>query len=100
MLLERTLIQLDIGPVSVETATQMGQLGYLQWLGALPGNADYRREAMRAYTLAAPLLRGSPAVAVFCDLLVASTRTPLAPLELTLPVRQRRGGTLARRAWK
>lgn len=100
MLLERTLLQLDIGPVSAETATQLGQLGYLQWLGALPGSAGYRMEAMRAYTLAIPMARKSPAIAVFCDLLVASTRSPLEPLPLTLAIRQRRGGTLARRAWR
>lgn len=97
MLLERTLTQLDIGPVPPARALALGQLGYMQWLGALPGHASYPAEAMRAYEMAEPLMRSSPAVAVFCDLLVASTQTPLQPLPLSLP-RRRRGGRQARRA--
>lgn len=73
-------------------------MGYVQWLGALPPMADYRREAMRAYALAVPFARTSPAVAVFCDLLVSSTRVPLEPLPLTLPDPHRRGGARARRS--
>ena len=98
MLLERTITQLDIGPLPYQRALQFGQMGYMQWLGALPGNADYRREAMRAYAMAAPFRRNSPAVAVFCDLLVESTRSPLMPLDLPFPARQRRGGARARRS--
>ncbi|WP_349361153.1 hypothetical protein [Stappia sp.] len=98
MLLERTISQLDIGPVSPTRAAELGQLGYMQWLGALGSMADYRAEAMRAYTAAHPFIRTSPAIAVFCDLLVASTRMPIEPLPLALPARQRRGGAQARRA--
>ncbi len=97
MLLERTIAQLAIGPVPAERAGEMGRMGYMQWLADLPGRADYRREAMRAYEMARPFRRGSPAVAVFCDLLVASTRMPPAPLPLALPPRRRRGGAQARR---
>jgi hypothetical protein len=99
MLLERTIIQLDIGPVSAATAQQLGQLGYLQWLGGLPGAADYRAEALRAYAMATPFIRVSPAVAVFCDLLVASVQMPPRALDLPAPfaTRHRRGGALARR---
>ncbi len=98
MLLELTVTQLDIGHVPPERALELGQLGYLQWLDGLPGQASYPAEAMRAYTLAAPFIRNSPAVAVFCDLLVTSTRDPLSPLSLTLRPRHRRGGAQARRA--
>jgi hypothetical protein len=98
MLLDHTISQLDIGPVPPERAAELGRLGYMQWLGALPGHSDYRQEAMRAHAQALPYARRSPAVAAFCDLLVASTRMPPAPLPLSLPVRHRRGGARARRA--
>jgi hypothetical protein len=98
MLLERTISQLDIGPVSVARANELGQLGYMQWLGALQPIADYRQEAMHAYAAAQPFIRSSPAVAVFCTLLIASTRVPIEPLALSLPSQHRRGGSRARRA--
>ena len=72
MLLERTISQLDIGYVPDNVAEELGHLGYAQWLGALKGNAGYLVEAMRAYDLAKPFIRTSPAVAVFCQLLVDS----------------------------
>ena len=98
MLLERTITQLDIGAVPHLRAVELGQLGYLQWLRALPGHADYRKEALSAYAMAEPFARTSPAVAVFCDLLTASTRMPPVALELRLPKQRRRGGARARRA--
>ena len=98
MLLEQTISQLDIGRIPPERARELGHLGYMQWLGGLPPMAEYRREAMRAYEMALPFARTSPAIAVFCDLLVASTTAPLAPLDLCLPDRHRRGGAQARRA--
>lgn len=97
MLLEQTIFQLDIGYVPPEKAEEMGQLGYMQWLGALQGGASYQREAMRAYEMAQPFIRTSPAVAVFCRLLVASVASPIEPLPLRLPLRNRRGGAQARR---
>lgn len=97
MLLERTISQLNVGHVSADQAEKLGHLGYIQWLGALDGNASYPQEAMRAYSLAHPFIRISPAVAVFCRLLVQSTATPLAPLELRFPTPSRRGGARARR---
>ena len=98
MLLERTIAQLDIGDVTSEQAEEMGHLGYLQWLGALRGDAGYEREALRAYEMAHPFCASSPAVAVFCQLLVDSVAVPLRPLALRLPARARRGGAAARRA--
>ena len=98
MLLHLTISQLDIGHVPPERAQELGQLGYMQWLGSLPAMSDYREEAMRAYGEAVPFRRTSPAIAVFCDLLVASTRLPITPLPLALPERRRRGGAQARRA--
>ena len=53
---------------------------------------------MRAYTRAVPFAKDCPAMAVFCDLLVESTRIPLQPLRLILPARQRKGGATGRRA--
>ena len=97
MLLEQTIFQLDIGHVPPDKAEELGQLGYMQWLGALPGHVIYRDEAMRAYGLAQPFIRTSPAIAVFCRLLVQSVAMPVEPLALQLPARQRRGGAQARR---
>ncbi|MEO1292199.1 MAG: hypothetical protein AAFV62_05120 [Pseudomonadota bacterium] len=97
MLLEHTLRQLDIGHVPPEQAAEMGALGYLQWLAGLPGHTPYKSEAMRAYALAHPLARTSPAVSVFCGLLVSSTETPLKPICLVAAGPRRRGGAPARR---
>jgi len=97
MMLERTLSQLDVGYVPDHKAQQMGHLGYAQWLGALPGDAGYGREALRAYQLARPFAKTSPAVAVFCQLLLASMAAPLTPLDLRFPAPARRGGAKARR---
>ncbi|MEM9344693.1 MAG: hypothetical protein AAGA87_16760 [Pseudomonadota bacterium] len=96
MLLERTIAQLNVGDLPPDLALEMGHLGYLQWLGGLPPDASYRAEAMRARGLARPFLFTSPALAVFCDLLVASIETPLTPLTLQLPSKTRRGGAGAR----
>ena len=97
MLLERTIYQLDIGSVPPDEADELGQLGYMQWLGSLPARSDYAREAMHAHTMAQPFAETSPAVAVFCDLLIASMRTPIEPLPLKIPPRKRRGGAKRRR---
>ncbi|MEM8569653.1 MAG: hypothetical protein AAGG56_01985 [Pseudomonadota bacterium] len=98
MLLEHTISQLDIGPLPEARARELGNLGYMQWLAGLPTMSDYAFEAMRAYDMALPFRRNSPAIVVFCDLLVASTRLPLEPLPLTLPRPRRRGGADARRS--
>lgn len=97
MLLERTIFQLDVGDVPPDRANELGTLGYMQWLGGLRGDACYLHEAMRAYDMAAPFVRTSPAIAVFCNLLVASAVSPAEPLPLTLPRKSRRGGAQARR---
>jgi len=97
MLLERTISQLDIGFIPADQAEEMGHLGYLQWLGALRGKDSYRGEAMRAFERARPFMRSSPAVAVFCDLLLITASDPLAQLDLKLPAKTRRGGAKARR---
>ncbi|MEM1314491.1 MAG: hypothetical protein AAGI51_08060 [Pseudomonadota bacterium] len=97
MILERTIRQLDLGPMPSQQARERGELGYLQWLGDLPAASDYRREAMRAYEAAAPFVARSPAVRVFCDLLVATTGSPPAPAALSSRPPQRRGGARMRR---
>ena len=98
MLLERTIAQLDLGQIPDDQAERLGHLGYMQWLGALPGKAGYLQEAARAYQMAQPFIQTSPAVAVFCGLLVESVASPLTPLTLHLPQRRRRGGAKARRS--
>lgn len=98
MILERTIIQLDTGPLPSDEATQMGQLGYMQWIASIPGNADYAKAALHAYDKAAPFMVHSPAVAEFCELLLSSIEEPLTPLPLSMPKRQRRGGAQARRS--
>ena len=97
MLLELTIRQLDIGPVPHTRAIELGQLGYMQWLGSLPGHAGYHAQAQYALTLATPFIGCSPAVAGFCDLLRQSLRQSPAPLTLALPARRRRGGARTRR---
>ena len=98
MLLERTISQLDVGAVPEARALELGHLGYMQWLGGLPGHVKYRDAARQAFEMAAPFMDTSPAVAVFCDLLQASMRMPPEPLALSLPSHRRRGGARARRA--
>lgn len=97
MLLEQTIAQLDIAETTPARAHELGQLGYMQWLGALPARSLYRDEANRALALALPFAERSTAIAVFCDLLIASEQCPLEPLPLKLPDRHRRGGSQARR---
>ncbi|WP_130404972.1 hypothetical protein [Thalassococcus sp. S3] len=96
MRVEKTITQLEVDPGSPERAVELGQLGYMQWLGSLPGSADYEAEAVRAYLAAQPFQDSAP-VRVFCELLAQSINDPLAPLDLALPVPQRRGGARHRR---
>lgn len=98
MLLERTIAQLDIGRVPAERAEELGHLGYVQWLSGLAPTSNYVAEAARAHATARPFAATSPAVAVFCDLLVESCEAPVRPLRLILPPNARRGGAEGRRA--
>lgn len=98
MHLAKTITQLDIGDVAPERALELGQMGYLQWLGALPAMSNYREEALRAHAKATPFSEASPAINVFCELLINSLRTLYEPVTLRIPDRQRRGGSRARRA--
>lgn len=100
MTLERTILQLDTGAMPADEARQMGQLGYMQWIAGLPGNADYLQAARDAFDKAAPFMAHSPAVAEFCRLLTRSLEAPLTPLPLAMPKRQRRGGAQARRSYR
>lgn len=97
MLIHRTLIQLQTRVETPERATELGRMGYMQWLGSLPGSSSYEFEAIRAYLVARPFVESDPAVAVFCDLLRQSLKTPLVPLDLALPKPRRRGGASERR---
>ena len=97
MLIARTLTQLQVNASSPERAREMGRMGYMQWLGGLPGRACYLTEAAGAYMTALPFKDTDPAVAVFCDLLRQSIDHPLKPLDLELPKPRRRGGARERR---
>lgn len=97
MSIERTLIQLQVNPSTPERARELGQLGYMQWLGGLAANSCYLTEAACAYMTAAPFRGSDPAVAEFCALLEASLDAPLQPLDLALPKPRRRGGARERR---
>lgn len=97
MILERTIHQLDIGPIDPERAEKMAQLGYLQWLGALPADSGYQTEAASALQKAQPFEEGSPAVAEFCRMLRTSMEMPPRALTIVMPARNRRGGAQARR---
>lgn len=97
MLIARTLTQMQVNAGSPERAAEIGQMGYMQWLGGLPGGACYLTEASHAYLAALPFRDSDPAVAVFCDLLQDSINAPLKPLDLALPKPRRRGGARERR---
>ena len=55
MLLNHTILQLRTTGLPPKRARELGHLGYLQWLGSLPGFASYQAEAMRAYAAAKTL---------------------------------------------
>ena len=97
MVLDRIVHRLQIRHITPERAAELAQLGFMEWLGSLPGDSNFHQQAMVAYKRAVPFRRGAPAIAVFCDLLVASTRIPPEPLELSLPSPHRRGGARGRR---
>ncbi len=101
MLTEQTLIQILSQPDRASTperARELGQLGFMQWLGGLAGDAAYDAQARRALQLALPFAGTGPAMAEFCRLVRASLDRPLRPLDLALPPNRRRGGTRMRRA--
>ncbi len=95
MLLNRTILQLDVGPIPQERARELAAMGYLQWLGGLPADASYPEAAHHALRVAGPFCETSPAVLLFSEIVEASLGC--MTLDLTLPSRQRRGGARARR---
>ncbi|MEQ9695175.1 hypothetical protein [Shimia sp. SDUM112013] len=97
MLIARTLTQLQVDIETPERAEELGRMGYIQWLGWLPGQSSYEAEAVKAYLVAMDFIETDPAVAVFCDLIRQSLRRPLVPLDLRLPKPRRRGGARQRR---
>lgn len=91
MLLDRTLFQLDIGWVAPERAEELGYLGYLQWLGALPSGGCYRAEVEVALAAAEPFAEASPAICVFMRLLEASLDSGPCDIASKWPRQMRRG---------
>ena len=97
MLLERTISQLNSGPMAPDRAEELAAMGYQQWLYGLPGEVSFPDAAAQAHIAALPYADTSPAVAVFCDMLRAAMILQPMPLRLQQPVPQRRGGARARR---
>ncbi len=97
MSIDHILNKLQTRTSTPERAKELGQLGYMQWLAGLPVNADYVSSAIYAYDMSEPIMHTDPAVAAFCELLVASIENPLTPLDLSLPKPRRRGGAKERR---
>lgn len=97
MVLDRILERLQLQQSEHCRIIEFGQLGFMEWLGSLPADSDYNQQAMTAYQQAQPLRQKAPAIAVFCDLLIQSTRMPLQPLDICLPSPNRRGGARGRR---
>lgn len=97
MLLERTLTTLQTRADTPERATELGKLGFLQWMMLLRPDASYPDEARRALATAAPFEATDPAVAAFARLVRASLEAPIRPVDIALPVPRRRGGARARR---
>ncbi|PTW51784.1 MULTISPECIES: hypothetical protein [Rhodovulum] len=95
-MLEMVLMRLAACPQTGPRARELGQLGFMQWLGSLPGRADLPAAARAAEAQAAP----GPATAAldeFRRLLVQIRAMPPRPLDLALPRPCRRGGARARR---
>lgn len=97
MMLEMVLIQMQARRDSAERAREIGQLAFMQWLGALPGGSDYAAAARAALERVSGSSARSPALTIFCTLLADSLERPVRPLDLHLPSPCRRGGTRARR---
>ena len=97
MLLERTASQLDVGSVPPNQAEKLGQLGFLKWLCALHGDADYVAEVRCAFEATEPFRAQSPAVVAFCRLLLASSERPPRTLAFLPTPPSRQGGARARR---
>jgi len=98
MTLNDILTAMSVPGCSDARARQLAHMGYVEWMGALPGAANYAEAAVRALAAAAPLREDDPAVAEFCRLLEDSLNRPLVPLTLIPPRPGRRGGARGRRA--
>ncbi|TCM86571.1 hypothetical protein [Rhodovulum steppense] len=97
MMLELVLLQMQARGRDPARADEIGQLGFMQWLGGLPGGCDYAAAARAALLRLDAGVPDSPTLASFRGLLAASLAMPPRPLGLSLPVPRRRGGARARR---
>ncbi|MEM1048684.1 MAG: hypothetical protein AAGL24_21200 [Pseudomonadota bacterium] len=96
MALDGVLITLQARDETHQRAREFGQLGLMQRLGSLPGNGDFRREAIRAYARARHLRETDPAASVLGDPLIEAMRDPLRPLDPVMPRPMRRGARARR----
>lgn len=97
MILERTLHMLQARTETMAQADEIGQMGFIQWLGWLDGRRSFDAQAAEALSAAAPFRGSDPAVAVFCDLIDEARLMPPRPLALAMPKSKRRGGAKKRR---
>ena len=74
MLLERTICQLDTGPMPAEEARQLAELGYMQWLAGLGARENYAEAAAERACQSPALCRAIPRGGEFLR--------PLAPFTL------------------
>ena len=97
MFTEMTLSQLQATRPDPIRARELGELGFLQWLATLPGDADYEACAVQAWMTAQEESPDHPAVAAFREMIRQTLARPTTPLTFTRPKPRRRGGAQARR---
>ncbi len=97
MRLDETLTGLMVSPPTEERARELAQLGFIHWLGSLPGDAAYEACAVQAFLKAMDFRDTDPAVDAFCDLLRDSLKPGIRSLDLKVPEPKRRGGARTRR---
>ena len=89
MVLDRILHSLNTPSLSRRRAIEQGRLAFLEWLWSLPEGTNFATQALADYERADRSGLTSPAITVFCGLLVHASRP--------MPMPVRRGGARARR---
>ncbi|MEM0937157.1 MAG: hypothetical protein AAGJ91_14800 [Pseudomonadota bacterium] len=96
MHLKHLIEKLRHAPNDPDRARELAQLAFMEWLGALPGDASFPVAAMTTFDGMRRAAEQSEATAEFRALLAEAVR--VSPMPLALPLRpSRRGGRRARR---
>ncbi|MCQ0971935.1 hypothetical protein MLD63_16045 [Paracoccus sp. TK19116] len=82
-LAEDVIARIGQGSMPPDRARELGEFAYLHWLARLPGDESYSAQAQQALRSAAPAVPASPALGIFCEMLMASLARPIQPLRLT-----------------